>query len=82
MQSAFSNKQLDEIRQYLLKYPKGNVINHGYARCRRCTGQQTMELTCTICDHTKSTTEFSKAQRRNPDNAVSLEFLWSLIEDI
>ena len=41
-------------------------------RCRNCTGDQTQELLCTgPCALWKGLEDFSKNQRRRPENAVS-----------
>ena len=50
----------------------GTAKNKGSIKCRACTGQQTMEMLCIICDTTKGLEGFTKAQRRDPDRAVSL----------
>lgn len=44
--------------------------------CRQCTGVQIHEMTCAVCEETKGLDGFSKAQRRNPDNAVCFYGQW------
>lgn len=69
-QSAFSNRQLQEVRKRLAVAGGHALSGSGIAACRDCIGGQTVELTCIICDRTKSLEFFSKAQRSDPDNAV------------
>lgn len=69
-QSAFSNRQLQEVRKRLAVAGGNGISGPGVAACRDCVGGQTVELTCIICDRTKSLESFSKVQRQNPDNAV------------
>jgi Stc1 domain len=72
MQNAFSNRQLDAVRHAVVIHGQEALSDSlpGYAKCRHCTGGQTVELHCFVCDKTKGLDEFSKAQRRNPDSAV------------
>ena len=49
----------------------GNIGSHGQIKCRTCTGQQVIEMECIMCDTVKELDGFYKAQRRNPDQAVS-----------
>ena len=49
----------------------GYDLNHSAVKCRKCSQTQNQELTCAVCNETKALDGFSKAQRRNPDTAVS-----------
>lgn len=67
-QSNFSNKQKAEAR--LLISRQG--VNAKLAlKCVSCSGQPAVELECVSCKHTKGLDAFAKAQRKNPDHAVS-----------
>ncbi|KAK2806556.1 hypothetical protein FQN51_006522 [Onygenales sp. PD_10] len=68
--SNFSKRQLEELRKAMLRNRTTTAINGpGYAGCFSCLAGQTSELTCCVCDKTKSLEHFSKNQRRDPDNA-------------
>ncbi|KAK2863702.1 hypothetical protein FQN49_004076 [Arthroderma sp. PD_2] len=69
--SKFSKRQLDELRKQIA-YNSGvtGLTRPGFAGCRSCVSHQTVELTCCICDKTKSLEFFSKNQRSSPDSAV------------
>lgn len=65
-QSAFSNKQLTDAR-YAIK-------NHGQVapykiKCMPCTGNQPIEIECSVCNITKGLEEFAKSQRKRIDTA-------------
>ncbi|KAF3480543.1 uncharacterized protein GIQ15_05890 [Arthroderma uncinatum] len=68
--NKFSKRQLDELRK-AMAYNTGvtGISRPGYAGCRSCVSHQTVELTCSICDKTKSLEFFSKNQRSSPDTA-------------
>lgn len=61
----FSNRQMANAAR------RGGIAN-GRVKCRLCTGLQVVELTCIICGDTKALKGFSKAQRKDPDNARCL----------
>ncbi|KAL9116441.1 MAG: hypothetical protein Q9187_007034, partial [Circinaria calcarea] len=67
----YSKKQLSDLRYKIMMFGKNlsTASNKGAIKCRACTGQQTMEMTCIICDTTKGLEGFTKAQRRDPDKA-------------
>lgn len=65
-QSKFSARQLNHARWQV---QNSGRIGEGM-KCQRCTGQQTVELECTMCDKTKGLEAFSKTQRAQPDTAV------------
>ncbi|KAL4879130.1 Stc1 domain-containing protein [Aspergillus karnatakaensis] len=68
---SYSNTQLDIVRNaYVVDGP--GAFGLGLASCRHCTGGQTTELTCRICEITKPTTEFANAQRKELENARCL----------
>lgn len=71
MQSAFSKRQLDILRNAMVQLGATALSGPGYAKCRTCVGGQTVEMTCSSCDKVKGLDEFAKAQRHNPDTAVS-----------
>ena len=70
--SNFSNKQLLDLKHRIAgvhgdkaKSPIAEII-----ACRACTQGSVHEMTCCICNEPKSLDGFSKAQRKDPDNAV------------
>ncbi|DAA78698.1 TPA_exp: Uncharacterized protein A8136_2483 [Trichophyton benhamiae CBS 112371] len=68
--SKYSKRQLDELRKAMASNPSVNGLTRpGFAGCRTCISHQTVELTCCICDKTKSLEYFSKNQRSPPDTA-------------
>ncbi|KAK2746811.1 hypothetical protein FQN57_002853 [Myotisia sp. PD_48] len=67
--NAFSKRQLEELKEAILYQGATGISGPGYANCRSCIGPQVCELTCYICDKTKSLDCFSKHQRRDPDHA-------------
>ncbi|KAK7569941.1 Stc1 domain-containing protein [Phyllosticta citricarpa] len=60
----FSNKQQNDAKD---KVRAGKAAT---ANCMLCTGQQPKELECQRCDKWLALDDFSKAQRKNPDNAI------------
>ena len=70
MQSSYSKRQLEEVRYGILQ--GYDPDEPGIAKCRDCVGGQTVELTCCICDKTKGLDHFSKNQRRDANEAVSV----------
>ncbi|KAI9718263.1 MAG: hypothetical protein M1812_004253 [Candelaria pacifica] len=73
VQSAYSKKQLRDLRDII--YSEGDIdcTKGAYIKCRQCTGQQVNEMTCCVCDAVKGLSGFSKAQRRDPDKARCLD---------
>lgn len=70
---AFSEKKLTDLRNGMASGQiKEGQESGKWIICRSCVGGQTMELTCIMCDVTKSLDGFAKTHRRNPDNAVGL----------
>ncbi|GAB1213481.1 hypothetical protein ATERTT37_002631 [Aspergillus terreus] len=72
MQTAFSNKQLEDLRHAIFT-ERINATLTGAVRCRECTGSQRFELRCSICDVVKGLDQFAKAQRHNGDFANHVE---------
>ena len=68
--AQYSNKQLADLKYKILIYGKESGANSGI-KCRTCTGQQVIEMECIMCDTIKELDGFYKAQRRDPDHAVS-----------
>ncbi|KAL9583371.1 MAG: hypothetical protein Q9212_002744 [Teloschistes hypoglaucus] len=67
----FSNKQLMTLR-HRIAGPGGDKAKSAIAEiitCRMCTGGPVNELTCSICGEVKGLDGFSKAQRKDPDEA-------------
>lgn len=64
-QARFSAKQLNDARRQIKESCKVNKP----ISCQSCTGQQVVEIECTMCGKTKGLEEFAKSQRRNPDTA-------------
>ncbi|KAE8393681.1 Stc1 domain-containing protein [Aspergillus alliaceus] len=72
MQSAYSKRQLDALRNAIVVKGGRALTGPGHAKCRECVGGQTVELRCIICDQTKSLEEFAKNQRHDRDWARCL----------
>jgi hypothetical protein len=72
--TKYSAKQLTNLRY--------QIHNHGRQttaiKCMNCTGQQVVELECTMCHKTKGLEEYAKSQRSKPDTAVSITILVGL----
>ncbi|OJD24321.1 hypothetical protein ACJ73_04317 [Blastomyces percursus] len=68
-QSAFSKRQLEELRKGMLKTGCTGITGQNYAGCMTCISGQVFELTCNVCDKTMALEYFSKNQRHDPDNA-------------
>ena len=73
--SAYSNKQVDSLRSGLAI---GRIRNTDHAKgehikCKECTGTIN-EKQCAACRVWKNFDDFSKAQRRMGDDAVSIRF--------
>ncbi|KAI9764400.1 MAG: hypothetical protein M1835_007587 [Candelina submexicana] len=73
VQSAYSKKQLRDLRDIIYSNGKIDCNTGAYIKCRQCTGQQVNEMTCCVCDEVKGLNGFSKAQRRDPDKARCLD---------
>lgn len=70
--SDYSQRQLGAFRQRLARNPRLADESIASVICRFCTGGQVTELECTQCSQVKALEGFTKAQRRDPDFAVSL----------
>ncbi|KAL1989723.1 hypothetical protein VTN49DRAFT_6920 [Thermomyces lanuginosus] len=68
MQAAFSNSQLNRLRQAIVRKGQEGIIGCPI-RCRTCVGGPPTELACIVCLKTKPLTEFAKNQRHDPDRA-------------
>jgi hypothetical protein len=67
----YSNKQCNDYRYKVHACQRVTSIS-AELRCRNCTGDQAQELLCTgPCALWKVLNDFSKNQRRRPENAVS-----------
>jgi DNA repair protein RAD7 len=66
-QTKYSTKQLTDLR-YQIKH-QGRCTKA--INCQPCTGNQVVEIECTMCHKTKGLEEFAKCQRNKPDTAVS-----------
>ncbi|GFF36119.1 meiotic chromosome segregation protein P8B7.28c [Aspergillus udagawae] len=67
--SNYSNRQLEALRHVILSHGANVALTKNNAKCRICSGNQTVELKCCICDKIKSLDEFAKAQRQDRDAA-------------
>ncbi|KAI9675089.1 MAG: hypothetical protein M1817_001497 [Caeruleum heppii] len=65
---SYSKRQLGEL-QWKFSQRSSFSISHANIKCRKCTGSQTTEMMCIVCDVVKGLDEFSKAQRKDPDKA-------------
>ena len=73
--ASYSKKQQDRLRSGLAS---GRVRSTEEAAgewivCENCTDRSRSELKCSLCYTVKGLDGFSKAQRRNNDNAVNPE---------
>jgi hypothetical protein len=72
--TKYSTKQLTDLRYQLHHHGRqSTAIN-----CVNCTGQQIVEIECTMCHKTKGLDEYAKSQRSKPDTAVSVTILVDL----
>jgi hypothetical protein len=71
LQSAYSKRQLDALRNAIVVQGGRALTGPGHAKCRECVGGQTVELRCIVCDEAKSSEEFARNQRHDRDFAVS-----------
>ena len=69
---SYSQRQLTNFQQRLARNPGLASETIASVICRPCTGGQVTELECTQCNQIKALEGFTKAQRRDPDFAVSL----------
>ncbi len=72
--SFYSKRQLSTVN---FKISRGIHVSpfNANVKCRNCTGEQLAELTCTVCGELKDMTQYSRAQRKKPDDAVSFVLL-------
>lgn len=70
MQSAFSKRQMEILRNAMLTEGAKALSGRAPIRCRNCCGNQNVELRCTVCDKVKSLEGFAKNQRGERDSAV------------
>ncbi|KAF2207440.1 hypothetical protein CERZMDRAFT_88485 [Cercospora zeae-maydis SCOH1-5] len=75
--AAFSIKQRGDLAEHMRVNPRFNAASQGQVSCIGCTTRQVVELHCSQCDLDKGLDKFSKAQRRDPDNAIC----WKCAED-
>ncbi|RHZ58807.1 hypothetical protein CDV55_102948 [Aspergillus turcosus] len=71
------NRQLEAFRHAILLHGANVALAKNNTKCRICTGNQTVELKCCICDKIKSLDEFAKAQRQDRDAARCLNCVQS-----
>ncbi|KAB8076646.1 Stc1 domain-containing protein [Aspergillus leporis] len=72
LQSAYSKRQLDALRNAIVVQGGRALTGPGHAKCRECVGGQTVELRCIVCDEAKSLEEFARNQRHDRDFARCL----------
>jgi len=68
---AFSEKQLNNLRNGLASGQVPANTAKAWITCRTCVGVQHHEMLCIQCDRVKGLEDFAKTQRRTPDMAVS-----------
>lgn len=68
--SRYSNNQIQKFQEKVYHARRGGEAAE-LPRCRDCTADNRVELKCTGCMFTKGIDCFAKAQRKDPDNAVS-----------
>ncbi|PLB40183.1 uncharacterized protein BDW47DRAFT_123697 [Aspergillus candidus] len=74
LQSSFSKRQLDILRNAMVVQGQSNAVTGpGHATCRECSGNPVVELRCVICDKVKGLDEFAKNQRHDRDTAKHSE---------
>ena len=76
-QVKYSTKQLTDARHQIKTSSKiTKPIN-----CHSCTGQQKVEIECTMCGKTKGLEEFAKSQRAKPDTAKCFKCVEAQLAD-
>lgn len=70
-QVFFSKRQLDILRNELVTTGP-RAATGGWATCCKCTGSQTQELKCRVCDEVKGLNAFAIGQRKEHEDAVCL----------
>ncbi|KAF2850893.1 hypothetical protein T440DRAFT_74324 [Plenodomus tracheiphilus IPT5] len=75
--ASFSNKQLTDARYQVMENGRmTKTIN-----CKKCTGQQIVEIKCTVCERTHGLEEYAKAQRKDPDTAICFACMERQVND-
>jgi hypothetical protein len=64
--TKYSTKQLTDLRYQI--HHTGRQT--GAINCQPCTGQQIVEIECTVCHKTQGLEAFARSQRSKPDDAV------------
>ncbi|EME89611.1 uncharacterized protein MYCFIDRAFT_78596 [Pseudocercospora fijiensis CIRAD86] len=67
--TAFAKNRLPQL-QDAAKRPGFNSTKTAVITCMECTPRSRTELTCYMCDKTKSLDKFPNTQRRTPDEAM------------
>lgn len=69
----FSENNLKNLRNGIARgrVDPEYLDQEAWIKCTNCTGKQVIEMKCSQCLRVKGLDGFTKAQRRDPDNAVS-----------
>jgi DNA repair protein RAD7 len=76
-QAKYSTKQLTDARWQI----KNSAKIYKAINCQACTGQQKVEVECTMCGKTKGLEEFAKSQRAKPDTAKCFKCIEAQLAD-
>jgi DNA repair protein RAD7 len=76
-QAKYSVKQLTDARWQI----KNSTKIYKAINCQGCTGQQKVEIECTMCGKTKGLEEFAKSQRSKPDTAKCFKCVEAQLAD-
>ncbi|KXT08806.1 hypothetical protein AC579_8271 [Pseudocercospora musae] len=68
--TAFAKNRIPDLQAAARNRSGFNATKTGVIACMQCSPQQVTELTCHMCDETKSLDKFPKTQRRTPDEAM------------
>jgi DNA repair protein RAD7 len=76
-QVKYSTKQLTDARKQIKD--SGKILKA--INCHSCTGQQKVEIECTMCGKTKGLEDFAKSQRSKPDTAKCFKCIEAQLAD-
>jgi DNA repair protein RAD7 len=76
-QVKYSIKQLTDARWQI----KNSGKMYKAINCQSCTGQQKVEIECTMCGKTKGLEDFAKSQRSKPDTAKCFKCVEAQLAD-
>ena len=74
----YSERQLGVYRQRLALNPRLADESQAIIPCIKCTPSQVTELECSHCYQVKALEAFTKAQRKDPERAVRIIYVYRL----